>query len=138
MLLLLVFATLSQLSRMSKSDPFCVVKWRGVELGRTKTCPNTLEPDWGEERFRLTLPDDLTDTITPPLIIEVWDEDALTTKGDFLGQVRYRCTTATSVLLRLVTRSGLRLERAVRGGDARKCKVQAFHQLVLRVDQTKN
>lgn len=69
-----------------------------MELGRTKTCPNTLEPDWGEERFRLTPPDDPTDTITSPLVMEVWDEDAQATKGDFLGQVRYWCTAATAII----------------------------------------
>lgn len=59
-------------------------------MGRTKTCPNTHEPDWGKERFRLALPaEDAADKKERfPLVLEVWDEDAPGTTGDFLGQVR--------------------------------------------------
>lgn len=74
---------------LGDSDPYCIVKWGGVELGRTKTCPNTHEPYWGKERFRLTLPaEDATEKKDLlPLVLEVWDEDAPGTRGDFLGQV---------------------------------------------------
>lgn len=60
-----------------------------MELGRTKTCPDTHEPNWGKERFRLALPaEDATGKKERlPLILEVWDEDAPGTRGDFLGQV---------------------------------------------------
>lgn len=68
------------------SDPYCVVKWEGVELGRTRCCPSTCEPSWGQERFRLTLPNTpLDDTLS--LVMEVWAEDARAAKSDFLGQV---------------------------------------------------
>eukprot|EP00752_Nemacystus_decipiens_P007665 g6853.t1 len=74
---------------LGDSDPYCIVKWGGIELGRTKTCPNTLEPDWGKERFRLALPaEDTADKRKHlPLVLEVWDEDTPGTNGDFLGQV---------------------------------------------------
>lgn len=61
-----------------------------MELGRTKTCPNTHEPDWGKERFRLALSadDNGTDSKDPlSLVMEVWDEDVPGSTGDFLGQV---------------------------------------------------
>ncbi|CAM9268105.1 unnamed protein product, partial [Discosporangium mesarthrocarpum] len=70
---------------LGKSDPYCVVKWRDMELGRSKTCPRTLDPDWGGEAFHLAFPEDPADT---NLIVEVWDEDAGgARRGDFLGQV---------------------------------------------------
>ncbi|CAM9640751.1 unnamed protein product, partial [Ectocarpus sp. 12 AP-2014] len=80
---------LAKSDRLGDSDPYCVVKWGGVELGRTKTCPNTREPNWGDERFRLALPaEEPSDKKKHlPLILEVWDEDMPGTKGDFLGQV---------------------------------------------------
>lgn len=59
-------------------------------MGRTKTCPNTREPNWGKERFRLVLPaeDEGVDKKERlPLVLEVWDEDVPGSKGDFLGQV---------------------------------------------------
>lgn len=67
-----------------------MVKWEGVELGRTKTCPNTREPNWGKERFRLALSADdegADKKERPPLVMEVWDEDVHGSKGNFLGQV---------------------------------------------------
>lgn len=66
-----------------------MVIWKGVELGRTKTCPGTYEPDWGKEKFQLALGDDSNDDF-PPLVMEVWDEDILGSPGDFLGQVTAR------------------------------------------------
>ncbi|CAM9193761.1 unnamed protein product [Scytosiphon promiscuus] len=73
----------------SDSAPFCVVKWGGVELGRTKACSSTREPIWQEERFRLALSanEDNGKKNRLPLVMEVWDEDALGAQGDFLGQV---------------------------------------------------
>lgn len=62
-----------------------------MELGRTKTCPNTHEPDWDKERFRLALSaeDEGADKKEHLLLVmEVWDEDVPGSKGDFLGQVR--------------------------------------------------
>lgn len=80
---------------LGDSDPYCVVKWGGVELGRTKTCPNTREPNWGDERFRLVLPAEEPNHKKEhlPLVLEVWDEDMPGTKGDFLGQVILNPTT---------------------------------------------
>ncbi|CAN0363376.1 unnamed protein product, partial [Hapterophycus canaliculatus] len=71
------------------SAPFCVVKWGGVELGRTKVSSNTREPNWQEERFRLALSAvELNDKKKHLLLVmEVWDEDVLGAQGDFLGQV---------------------------------------------------
>lgn len=56
-----------------------------MEVGRTKTCSKTLEPTWGE-RFRLAIPYDCVDE-EALLVVEVWDEDVLGTRDDFLGQV---------------------------------------------------
>ncbi|CAN0523688.1 unnamed protein product, partial [Scytosiphon promiscuus] len=67
-------------------DSYCVVKWRGVELGRTKTCLGTHEPTWDKDRFRLAFPDGSAEEARP-LVIEVWGEDLPRGKGSFLGQV---------------------------------------------------
>lgn len=73
----------------SESAPFCVVKWGGVELGRTRASSNTRDPNWLEERFRLALSaDEFNDKKQRlPLVMEVWDEDVLGAQGNFLGQV---------------------------------------------------
>lgn len=67
-------------------DPFCVVKWRGLEVGRTPSCRETLEPSWKQERFRLAVPD-YQNKKTASLVVEVWAEDTGGAEGDFLGQV---------------------------------------------------
>lgn len=40
---------------LGKSDPFVVVKWRGVDVGRTTTVPNDLNPTWAHESFVVPL-----------------------------------------------------------------------------------
>lgn len=93
-------------SSIGDSDPYCVVKWRGSELGRTRTCPNTREPDWEHERFQVSLPDETTEE-AHFLVMEVWDEDSPGSQGDFLGQVTKPFKTASylSVGSRCIRRS---------------------------------
>ncbi|MDE0897050.1 MAG: C2 domain-containing protein, partial [Planctomycetota bacterium] len=39
-----------------KIDPYCVVSWRGSEVGATDVRPKTPDPTWAEEWFTLGLP----------------------------------------------------------------------------------
>ena len=77
-------------SRSCKAHPFCVVKWRGMELGRTQICSDTCEPDWGHETFQLALSPDPVERL-PPLILEVWNNGVRGAQADFLGQVQHVC-----------------------------------------------
>jgi len=102
------------------SDPFCVVRWGGVILGRTATRSDTLDPVWNDEFFSICFEgalgvggsaaagnldvDDGADTASGrrrgeaegggmTLSIEVWDEDLGGIRGDFLGCVELGCST---------------------------------------------
>lgn len=44
---------LGQADKFGKSDPFCVVKWNGVEIGKTDVKKKTLNPVWEEGHFLL-------------------------------------------------------------------------------------
>jgi Ca2+-dependent lipid-binding protein len=95
---------LAKADLFGQSDPFCIVKWQGREVGRTKVIDTTLDPDWEDEVFELTLPEDPT---AVELVVEVWDMDKLG-MGDFLGQAMLSC----GELLRLPP---TRIEYALRG-----------------------
>lgn len=60
-----------------------------MELGRTQSCRNTLDPHWGEEKFQLALSDHSIEE-TPALLMEVWAEDTRGNWRHFLGQVIQR------------------------------------------------
>lgn len=77
---------LRPVQRLSAAKSYCVVKWGGMELGRTRSCQRIPEPDWGEENFRLTLSDQSA-AKKAPLVMEVWTEDSAGGALDFLGQV---------------------------------------------------
>lgn len=46
---------LAKADRFGLPDPFCIVKWQGVELGRTPTVYNTVHPVWKNCGFELPL-----------------------------------------------------------------------------------
>ena len=41
-----------------KSDPYCKLYWNGKSIGRTRTCPNTLNPLWDDDPFIAAIPGD--------------------------------------------------------------------------------
>ena len=53
-----------------KSDPYCIVKWCGNQIGKTRTIDNTCFPIWNEE-FIVTLPE----TNEGLLRIDLYDHD---------------------------------------------------------------
>jgi Ca2+-dependent lipid-binding protein len=117
------------------SDPFCIVKWGGKEVGRTKVIDETLNPDWDDEEFELPLPDDPTST---DLIVEVWDMDAVGI-GDFLGQVVLGCGALIRlppdrIEYELKEKNAAADEEAAeqgKGGKPKKKKKETFVQGVL-------
>jgi len=91
-----------------KSDPYCVVRWEGKEVHRTKTIKKELNPKWTNETAELPVEawrrdddDECENTSERVLVVEVWDEDFLRS-GDFLGQV----VLTRSDLARLSRNSG--------------------------------
>ena len=48
-------AGLRKADMLGKSDPYCTIKWRGLDAGTTEVAPKTLDPMWDEE-FSLDLP----------------------------------------------------------------------------------
>jgi len=80
---------LSKADLFGKSDPFCILKWRQKEIGRTKVIYKTLDPVWDGERFEIQMDEDPKSDAPCELVIEVWDMDAVGV-GDFLGEVILR------------------------------------------------
>ena len=74
---------LAKADTFGKSDPFCIVRWGGEEIGRTKAIDDTMEPVWDEEKFTLVYGRVGT---MPTLDVECYDMD-ITGPGDFLGMV---------------------------------------------------
>ncbi len=68
---------------LQKSDPYVIVKWNGVEVGRTPYVKQTLDPVWADPMFKLSHP--LSDSAGQSVLqVEVWDFD-LIGSHDFLG-----------------------------------------------------
>jgi hypothetical protein len=65
------------------SDPYCIVKWGGKEVGRTKVIWNTLEPIYEDEVFFLPIAESQK-TADLKLEVELWDKDVMG-PGDLLG-----------------------------------------------------
>jgi hypothetical protein len=65
-----------------KSDPYAIVSWNGVVLGKTKTIDNTLHPIWNEE-FTFDIGEEGL------LKVEVYDHDVFF-KDDLLGKVEMK------------------------------------------------
>jgi hypothetical protein len=69
-----------------KSDPYCVVHWRGREIFRTEVMNKTLDPKWEDgEAIELVMP---VKPASAQLVLSVWDNDKGST-DDFLGQVAF-------------------------------------------------
>lgn len=68
------------------SDPFAVIRFGGVKIGRTATISDTLNPVWKNESFDIHFPRS-TGANNMELSIELWDEDLGGMLGDFLGCV---------------------------------------------------
>ncbi len=66
------------------SDPTAIVIWNGKKVYESSTRFATLRPMW-RETVMLTLPEDATSD--NELCIEIYDRDASTVYGDFLGRV---------------------------------------------------
>ena len=70
------------------SDPFAIVKWGGVEVGKTEVVSKSVDPRWKKGVFMLTiLEKELhagADNTEKELTIEVWDHNKLGS-GSFLG-----------------------------------------------------
>ncbi|GMH58109.1 hypothetical protein TL16_g02539 [Triparma laevis f. inornata] len=81
---------LGQADKFGLSDPICVIKYNGEEIGRTTAKDNTLSPNWQGENFLFTLPTEDIKEGKPleELVIEVWDHDVVGV-GEFLGQVAW-------------------------------------------------
>ena len=74
---------LAKADTFGKSDPMCIIKWGGEEVGRTKAIDNTMEPVWDDEKFTLVYGKVGS---TPILDVECYDMDMMG-PGDFLGMV---------------------------------------------------
>lgn len=72
------------------SDPYCVVKYCGKKVGKTKVLKNKLNPKW-YETFDIAVPvgGAVEEKEDEMLTIEVWEYD-LIGSDDFLGQVKVR------------------------------------------------
>ena len=69
-----------------KSDPYCIVHWRGREIFRTETINKTLNPKWEDgESIELVMP---AKPAAAQLVLSVWDKDK-GSSDDFLGQVMF-------------------------------------------------
>ena len=67
------------------SDPYAIVKWNHVELGRTEYIPKTLDPVWEEQTtFEFYANPEPSDVEQNHLQVEVWDYDIIG-NGKFLG-----------------------------------------------------
>ncbi|CAE7486903.1 Rasa4, partial [Symbiodinium microadriaticum] len=50
---------LGKADKFGKSDPFCVVKWNGVEIGKSEVVKKSLDPVWEEANFVIRTPKNL-------------------------------------------------------------------------------
>ena len=67
-----------------RADPYCVVKYQGKRVAKTKICNSTLDPCWNAV-FEFTVPTHApTEGEAADLLIEVFDHD-LVGSDDFLG-----------------------------------------------------
>ena len=102
-----------------KSDPYCVVWYDGVEVGRTPPCVQTLDPVWPVAEACFALPPTLG-TANPELRLELYDHDATSFaavsrgEGDFLGRVLLR--PADLLVLRKKTPAMAKRTRSDAGG----------------------
>ena len=72
------------------SDPYAILKWSSLVVGKTEVVSNNLNPKWTKSKFEVTIIDD-DDAAgdeggdsQPAMVLEVWDHDNLG-KGTFLG-----------------------------------------------------
>ena len=67
-----------------RADPYCVVRYQGKKIAKTKVCSSTLDPCWNAV-FEFTVPTHApTEGEAADLLIEVFDHD-LVGSDDFLG-----------------------------------------------------
>eukprot|EP00928_Gymnodinium_smaydae_P090795 TRINITY_DN74523_c0_g1_i1.p1 TRINITY_DN74523_c0_g1~~TRINITY_DN74523_c0_g1_i1.p1 ORF type:complete len:637 (+),score=113.00 TRINITY_DN74523_c0_g1_i1:48-1913(+) len=79
----LIAADRDLLGRMSKSDPYCLIRLGSSKVVKTRTVEGTLHPRWDVSvSFRAARREE-------PLYLELWDED-LTNADDFLGGCELR------------------------------------------------
>ena len=50
---------LGKADKFGKSDPFCIVKWNGVEIGKSEVVKKNLDPVWEEANFVIRTPKNL-------------------------------------------------------------------------------
>lgn len=72
---------LSKVEVFSQSNPYCIIKWNGKEVGRTATIKSNTNPVWEDEHFDVTLPKDIANS-NSTLYVEVWHR---TSSDVFLG-----------------------------------------------------
>ncbi|CAM9797306.1 unnamed protein product, partial [Phaeothamnion confervicola] len=74
---------LRRADRFGLSDPRCIIKLNGDEIGATSTVYRSLAPSWDPRRasFKVSLPEDRA---AAAVTVEVWDMD-LGRRGDMLG-----------------------------------------------------
>jgi hypothetical protein len=69
-------------------DPYAKLFWNEMDVGRTPIIPNTSDPQWSNQIFEITLPDDVAELHEARLRLEVWDYDRIGS-DDFIGEVRF-------------------------------------------------
>ena len=115
---------LAKADKSGNSDPFVMVFFNSVLVGRTTTIDDNPNPVWGNpslpdkpgEKFTIALPGD---TSACTLRFEVYDEDSRGL-GDFLGQVSL--SGAALAGIEQAKRLGFKLERKRNGHAKQKVK----------------
>lgn len=70
-------ATSSGLNSEESVDPYCVLRWKGIEVGRTVVVRNNSSPEWEELEFHIDPSYDDVQSEAKSFLLEVWDTDAL-------------------------------------------------------------
>jgi len=74
---------LAKLDPQNDPNPFCIVKWNGVEVGRSQVVYYTVDPIWDGVHVDLSLEDAGPMSV---VVVEVWAVHLNGVLGDFLGQ----------------------------------------------------
>ena len=70
-------------------DPYCIVRWKNVEVGRTEVLRNNAKPSWDQLEFYIVPDEDDLSNMDSRLSLELWDTDAMG-RGKCLGH--HRCS----------------------------------------------
>jgi len=89
----------SESKRSVLPNGFCVVRWNGLEIGHTLTCPHTHAPIWGAQMPLSPSQTSDNNTSPPGLVLEVYDDNAdesldrqLGANGNLLGRLTLSLT----------------------------------------------